>query len=331
MQKSKSCSYKFFYGIPHAHSIYSTGRGTPINAYEYALNKGLDFLIITDHNSFLSKNINVNNKTLSKWNSTKYMCDKFNRKHDSFLSMIGFEAKSPVYGDMNIINPITFFKGNITDLRLVVLWMLNNPDSIITINHPHKNILNLKYNEILNKIITSIEVGNGAYTEKYKRHDTYYYELLDKGWKLGAINSQDNHRINFGDYDNLTVIIAKELNKENIINAFRNRTTYSTESRTLKFFFTINNYIMGNEIERNDKLRFYVFAEDSINKIKSIELVTNNNTIIKEISDINLHNVKYIYEHKPLTNETWYVIRIHQSNNRLAISSPIFLKNEIIL
>ncbi len=330
MQKSKSCSYKFFYGIPHAHTIYSTGRGTPINAYEYALNKGLDFLIITDHNSCLNKNIDINNKTLSKWSSSKYMCDKFNRKNDNFLSMIGFETKSS-YGDMNIINPNTFFKGTITDLRLIILWMLNNPNSIITLNHPHKNILKLKYNEMLNKIITSIEVGNGSYLEKYTRHDIYYYKLLDMGWKLGAINGQDNHRINFGDYDNLTAVVTKELNKQSLINAFRNRTTYSTESRTLKFFFTINKFMMGSEIERNDKLNFNIFAEDSINKIKDMEIVTNNNKIIKEISNINLHSVKYMYEHKPSDNETWYIIRIRQNNNRLAISSPIFLNNSILV
>ena len=57
-------SIKYYYGIPHAHTLFSTGKGTPYDAYEYAKNKGLNFLAITDHNSHLSKDITLSHKTL---------------------------------------------------------------------------------------------------------------------------------------------------------------------------------------------------------------------------------------------------------------------------
>ena len=207
--------------------------------------------------------------------------------------------------------------------------MLNNPNSVITINHPHKNILLLEYNEILNKVITSIEVGNGVLPGKYVRHDKYYYPLLDKGWKLGAINGQDNHRINFGDSENLTVLMATELNKTTFIEAFRQRATYSTESKTLSLYYTINSSIMGSEIFIEDKkLKFSIIIEDLKNKIISIEIVTNKNTIVKKIENINLHSIKYLYEHEYNADESWYLVRIHQEGNRLAISSPIFISTK---
>lgn len=223
MGSSKSKTLKYYYGIPHAHTIFSTGKGTPYDAYEYAKSRGIDFLCITDHNSYLTKDILVSHRSISRWSAASAMTDKFKKKSESFLPLLGFETKSYPFGDFNIINSKTFFTGILKDLRLLVLWMINNPNSVVTINHPHKNILFLDYNELLNKLITSIEVGNGLFPSKYTRHDKYYYALLDKGWKLGAINSQDNHKINFGDSENLTVILANELSITSLIESFRNR------------------------------------------------------------------------------------------------------------
>ena len=318
---------KYYYGIPHCHTAYSTGRGTPLDAFEYGKENDLDFMIITDHNSFLEKTISTQGKECSRWISTKNIVEKFRKKNEKFLPIIGFETKTSPYGDFNIINPSTFFTGVVRNLNLLLLWMMNNPDSFITINHPHRSITLLDYNEYLNKLITSIEVGNGTYPNKYIRYDKYYYALLDKGWKLGAINGQDNHRINFGDSENLTVIISQELSRTSLIKAFRERRTFSTESKTLRMFFKINDFFMGDEItDSPKKLRFIIFAEDLKRKILSIEILSNGGKTIKKISNINLNSIKYIYEQEINEKESWYVIKINEEGNRIAISSPIFFK-----
>ena len=46
----------------------------------------------------------------------------------------------------------------------------------------------------------------------------------------------------------------------------------------------------------------------------------------KKISNINLNSIKYIYEQEINDKESWYVIKINEEGNRIAISSPIFLK-----
>lgn len=327
MGKNKSTHLKYYYGVPHCHTAYSTGRGTPLEALEYSKNNGLDFIIITDHNSYLDKSASLTNKDITRWSSCKNIIDKFRKKNTDFLPIIGFETKTSSYGDFNIINSSTFFTGVVRNLNLLFLWMLNNPNSVVTINHPHKNILLLDYNEYLNKLITSIEVGNGCYPNKYVRYDKYYYCLLDKGWKLGAINSQDNHRMNFGDSENLTVILCENLNRDCVINAFRQRRTYSSESKTLKFIFKIDDYLMGDEIiNHSGRIRFKVFAEDVQRKINSIEIITNGAKTIKKISNINLNSIKYIYEHERSPKESWYVVKVYEDDNRIAISSPIFIK-----
>ena len=325
----KTNNFKFYYGIPHAHTILSTGKGTPFDAIIYSKNNNLDFLIITDHNSYLKKDIIVNHKTQNRWDYLVHSINKYRKKNSGFLPVYGFETRTYLYGDFNIINPTTYFTGTLNNLKLLVLWMLNNPNAFIIINHPHSNILNLEYNEIFNKLITSFEVGNGSLKGKYLRFDKNYYALLDKGWKLGAVNGQDNHKLNWGDSENLTVFLAEDLSITSLVYAFRNRLTYSTESKTLKMYFKINDTFMGGILKADNsyKLKFFIFCQDKNYEISSIEIVTNHNKVIKEINNININSIKYLYEHEHNEDETWYLIRIHQAKNRLCISSPIFIES----
>lgn len=319
---------KYYYGIPHCHSSYSTGKGTPLELYEFAYKCDLDYLFVTDHNDFLSNKTSVRDATLNRWDATNYYANKTKRNRDNFLPIVGFECKTASYGDFNIINPSNYFTGSVKDLRLLTLWMINNNQAFITLNHPHKNITALKYNEIFNQFITSIEVFNGNNAAKYTNHEKYYYYLLDDGWKLGAVNGQDNHRINFDQNDNLTAFIANELSRPALIDAFRSHRTYSTESRFLKFHFTIDETFMGETLSiYPKKIKFSIFIEDIRYKIKEIQILSNGGNIINKINDINLSTIKYIYEHENIENETWYVVKILQDDNKTAISSPIFIKH----
>lgn len=318
---------KYYYGIPHCHSGYSTGKGNPLEVYSAAIKCGLDFLFLTDHNDYLINKIKYKDEILSKWELTSLITAKVHKSSSSFLPMLGFECKS-INGDLNIINPNSFFTGTVSDFRLLTLWMFNNNNSFISINHPHKNILTIPYNNILNKIITSIEVCNGNPAAKYTRHDKYYYSLLDKGWKLGALNGQDNHRINFSDSEYLTVYIGNELSRSALIDAFRKHRTYSTESKFLKFHFLLNDAFMGEDLYiTSKKLKFSIFIEDVKYRILDIQIISNNGCIIKIVENINLNYIRYFYEHIHVEGETWYVIKILQENNKVALSSPIFINN----
>ena len=317
---------KYYYGIPHCHSSYSTGKGTPLDLYEFAIKCNLDFLFVTDHNDFLPNKTTVKDRTLTKWDATNYFANKTIRNKDDFLPIVGFECRTVPFGDFNIINPNSFFTGTIKDLRLLTLWMLNNHQAFIIINHPHKEIGKIQYNEVFNKIITSIEVYNGNPASKYTKHEKYYYQLLDSGWKLGAVNGQDNHRINFDQSDNLTAYIANDFSRNALIDAFRSHRTYSTESRFLKLHFTIDETFMGDTLSiYSSKIKFSIFTEDIRYKIREIQIISNGGIIIKKIEDINLNSIKYIYEHQSLQSETWYVIRVIQDENKIAVSSPIFI------
>jgi len=190
---------RHFYGIPHCHSNYSTGKSAPLEALEYAKNKGLDFIIITDHNDYLEDKAYYRSNVLSKWDALRKYMDYFNKKNRNFLALQGFEVHTGSLGHINIINPNFYFKGTLKKIQSLLFWFVANNKSLGGFNHPDKSILDVEYSKELNSYIKYIEVGNGIFPQKYKRYDKIYFALLDKGWKLGAINSQDNHKLNYGD------------------------------------------------------------------------------------------------------------------------------------
>lgn len=319
---------KFFYGIPHCHTEISTGKGTPLEALEYGKKNGLNFMILTDHNSYLSEMIPYKGEKISKWKFLKTAVDRFNKKHDDFIALIGFEANSVPWGHINIINCQTYFKGIVKDLNNLMLWLIADGNSFFSINHPSSTVELVPYNPLFNYFLNCIEVGNGSPPHKYSRYDKTYFSMLDKGWLVGAINSQDNHRLNFGESENLTAVVCNSFDKASIVDSFKKRHTYSTESKTLKLYFTINSAFMGHELELTSptELNFLIFAEDYVNPIEKIQIISSGGKVVKELQDIGIGRIKYLLTLPHSPENKWYVIKVFQKGNKQALTSPIFIK-----
>ena len=114
---------KYYYGIPHCHCSYSTGKGNPLEIYTAAIKCGLDFLFLTDHNDFLITKTKYKDDLITKWELSTIITTKACKNSSNFIPILGFECKS-VYGDLNIINPNSFFTGTVSDIRLLTLWIL---------------------------------------------------------------------------------------------------------------------------------------------------------------------------------------------------------------
>lgn len=319
----------FFYGIPHCHTSLSTGEGTIYEALDKARYNGLDFLIITDHNKYLKESIKDRGKDIKRWDYLNKCILKYNKKHSNFLALCGFEAKSTILGHLNIICPNKFFIGIISDINFFLLWMINDHSAIFSINHPKSTITkNLIKNPLLDKLLFGIEAYSGIPLENYKNHEKEFFSLLDKGFKLAPLNSQNNHKLNHGDSSNLTCVISYRLSKNSLLEALKKRHVFSTESKSLKLLFFINSSFMGDTlfISPKDNLTFYIKAEDNKNKILKVQIISNNGSIIKEIKDLDLNNIKYIFERQASSKETWFLCKIFLRDSKEALSSPIFLE-----
>lgn len=338
---SKNIKYNFYYGIPHAHTSYSDGLGLPIDAMEYARNKNLNFLFISDHSNFFD---GVKNKNFeydkhkkqyceqdgSMWFNTRKDVELINSKYNNFVALRGFEMRWFAGGHISIINSQNYLNGRKQHLNQDNLskWLLNQNNAVAAINHPGRSFKPLEHNLEINKVLKLIEVGNGSFPRKYIRCEFYYYKLLDLGWYLGAINGQDNHSKNWGDGDNLTVLLSETLDKDALLDAMLNMRTYSTESRSLKLVYKINNCWMGSilKLKIGSLISFEIIAEDNSAAIEKIQIISKGGTIIKEIGYDN-ENIA-VWKPSLIVNEKeiWYVVKVIHSNGKWGISSPIFIK-----
>jgi hypothetical protein len=334
-------NYNFYFGIPHAHTSYSDGKGIPLEAYEYAKSKGLDFLIIADHSNFLDgvKDVNYEydilsnqyiEKLNSQWHRTRLEAEIINHKYSDFIAFRGFEMSTKEWGHINVINSENYVEGKkqIKSMKEFFDWLKTQNNIVASLNHPGGSFKNVKYVTDLDGIINLIEVGNGAYPRKYRRLEKCYYKALDMGWHLGAVNGQDNHIDNWGDDDNLTVVLSEELSKEKILNALKCRRCYSTESRSLKLIFNINSKIMGEilKIKSNENLRFNIVAEDLNVPIQKVQIITDNGKIFIDKTFSNSTMINWSFDVLSNMNYHWFVVKIIHANGKWGISSPIFLE-----
>lgn len=338
--QKKHVEYNFYYGIPHAHTCYSDGKGRPLDAFEYAKKKGLHFLFVSDHSNFLDGASHSNyeydsaskqymEKEGSQWHSTRKEAEFINSKYDSFSALRGFEMRWYFGGHINIINSPNYLNGKkqLLNPRELSKWMISQGEIVSAINHPGRSFRMKQYIPEMDKLLNLIEVGNGAYPRPYIRTEDCYYRMLDMGWHLGAINGQDNHLDNWGDGDNLTVILAESLGTEELISAMKNRRTYSTETRTLKLKYKINNYWMGSVIHaaRGDMLHFEISAEDEDNRIDKLQIITNGGKQVFEKTFGGEACIEWNFDLYVQAENPWYVVKVIHSNNKYGISSPVFV------
>lgn len=328
--------YNFYYGIPHAHTSYSDGAGTPTEAYEKARDSGLNFLIITDHQGKLVKgkynhdgSILISGSPQPKWEMLKLEASAVTIKYEDFCALYGFELSTKFWGHINIINSKNIIKKKPNDLKELYEWLITEENILLSVNHPHRSPKTLPFTNNFDNFVNLYEVGNGSTTRVYIRTEKNYYNALDSGWHIAAINGQDNHSSDWGDSPNVTAVIAKELSVNSILEAIRLRRIYSTESKSLKLVVKGNNQWMGSVITMNkgERLELHIKAEDMNSPIERVQVITNGGKILKE---------KLVQNHRgthwdlslPIDKEySWYVVKVIHGDGKTSISSALFVQS----
>jgi hypothetical protein len=333
--------YKFYFGVPHGHTAYSDGRGTPLIACERVRERGLDFFIPADHSNLFDGVMRNNyeydyehkeyrEKEGSAWWKTGREVEEINNRYEDFLAIRAFEMSSSLWGHINVINSGSYVeaKKQMESLEDFCGWLKGKKDIVVVINHPHKHFNYSYYNLGMDGVMDLIEVANGSPPRKYRRLESHYFKMLDLGWHLGVINGQDNHRANWGERDNLTVVIARGLTREDFIEALKSRRTYSTETRSLKMTFKAEGEWMGSIVEEEayDKISFEIIAEDEKYPIKKLELISRGGRVIQEKHFNNSRRAEWRPEVEVKKGEEWYVLKVIHGNGRWGLSSPIFIK-----
>lgn len=300
--------YNVYYGALHNHTRISDGVGTPYAAYKYARDIAkMDFFGLSDHGGSISS---------SEWVTIKKAANSYNVT-GKFITFWGFEYTSGS-GHITVINSDNYLSTT-PGFNSLVSW-LSNKNALAFFNHPGSTgFNNFEFNRT-DKIV-GIELFNKTSGFAFINQ---YNKAIKKDWYIGAWGGTDNHTGNWGGNTNYRcAVLAKQLSRESIFEAIKERRFFSTADRNFKLFFKCNGSHMGSKIPAGI-LNFNIKASDgSGEKISKITLFKNGYAI--QQWDPNSSNPNISVVKNGISGDYFYVI-VKQSDNNEAISSPIYIK-----
>jgi hypothetical protein len=334
--------YNTYFGYLHAHSELSDGEGTPLEAYTYARDEGgLDFFGLTDHGLYMR---------LWPWeNNWLRMIVAAQATYDpgNYATLWGFEWSNPVLGHINVLNTPDF-----TDtlshlwIHKIYDWISERPEGFGRFDHPGGTyFLPLEFLHLAvyaDAVPQMVGISTWCGTESF---DTYYYSgswfaslpfsYWDvgnlRGWYLGALGGQDNHSPHWGTRNDFrTAVLAEELTREHIVDAYLNRRFYSTEDKDLHLDVRCQGYPMGSRLTGVSP-EFEVEAwDESGDTFVEVRLYRNGSLIQTKTVDSGSIQ-ESMTDFFPVSPAYYYVI-LRQADdndgngrNDEAISSPIWI------
>lgn len=314
----KSDALNLYCGEVHAHTAFSDGIAGPDEAYVHARNVGkVDFFAVTDHSHYLDKQLYL------------LGCDIADKYDDpgKFASLYGYEMtwnhKCGLWGHMNVINSKHFYD-DINRISLPDFYDLIKSDekAIGMFNHPCLHWGNFHdytaYSEYADKFVCLAEIKGAGY-------DREYANMLALGWHASPAFNEDNHSYNWTTATkSTTYALAPALTRDNILDAFRRRRTYSTADPTMKIKFRVNGEWMGGRLHNPSVLKVDVdVSTENEAGIGNISLVTEDNIVVASVNVGALR--EYHWSLKVLPDFDYYYIRV-TSTGKYSVTSPVWIE-----
>ncbi len=159
----------------------------------------------------------------------------------------------------------------------------------------------------------------------------YIVEALNRGHKLGFIGSSDGHDCMPGNsprgkyMNGLVAVYTKELTREAIFDAIKNRRCYATTNSRILGYFNINGNIFGSEIDHdgnkplNIKVEFFGTGE-----IETVQIVKNGK-IISSTPGTGRNLEIELEDSLVKKGHNYYYVRMKQADGEMAWLSPVFV------
>ncbi len=336
-----------YFGQIHAHTSISDGAGTLEDAFRYASKvDNLDFIFITDHSNSIDNEAdskiteNVDKSDSDEWTYAHNLAKQYTT--DDFTCGYGYEMTwSNGLGHMNTFNTPGFqsrtqkeFSTYDTALNKYYAALRTVPDSISQFNHPGTTFGDFQdfayFSEENDALITMIEVGNGegaigssGYFPSYE----YYTRALDKGWHVAPTNNQDNHKGKWGDANTgRTVMLADTNDEEAIYDAMRNYRIYATEDNDLSIYYTLDGYVMGSILEKDDvddtvELKADI-KDPTDSAIGKVEVVVNGGRVIDYK---NVDKAQATVTFNVPADYSYYYLKITEGDKDIAVTAPVWV------
>jgi len=306
-----------YFGEVHNHTAESDGMGTPAESIEYARDVvGMDYYAVTEHSHYMVDN---------KYQRQIELSNSYNVP-GKFASLYGWEMTwtnaSGWWGHLNVIGSDSVIVDKDSySLGMLTDWLEKN-GGIGMLNHPGYTWGN--FNEYAmpaersNKNVCLAEIKGSAY-------DREYAHMLKKGYRVSPLYNDDAHSKTWGNNNKFTgYVLAPYLSRENVLDAFRKRRTYSTSDRTLKLKYSINGKWLGSTLVNPDKLNVAIdISTESDAGIGKIQLVTIDSIVVKEINVGVRQSYSWHFTIDPLY--PFYYVRL-VGVDKYSVTAPIWIK-----
>jgi hypothetical protein len=171
------------------------------------------------------------------------------------------------------------------------------------------------------------------YAGSWNSDFSYWDEGNLKGWQIGPVIGQDNHSPDWGTHNSFrTAVLAKELTREAIIDAYENRRFYATENTELRLDFRCSGYPMGSSLPGVVPRLFTVEASTAPQgAFEQIRLFRDG--VLLETRAVSGNPVTATFEDPAYSGESYYYVIVTETadtdgngRNDEAVSSPIWLE-----
>ncbi|MFZ6768990.1 Ig-like domain-containing protein [Undibacterium sp. Di26W] len=371
-----SLPYTVYYGNLHSQTNHSDGGGDlttcvgaqnpqsaaygPTDAYQYALNKGLDFLMTSEHNHMYdgsdSTNASANPATAKNlYQSGLAAAISFNSGHADFLGIYGMEwGVITNGGHMNIFNSnelLGWEYNSSNQLIADTLTTKNDYAGLYTLmrqrgwigqfNHPSTsgqflvNSTAFGFTADGDQAMVACEILNSSAfstntTETETSRSTYEgacNKALEAGFHVAFTTDQDNHCANWGaSYTNRTGVLLSTgatLNTANFIDALKARRIFATMDKTSQIVLTANGHLMGERFTNSGALTLVSnFASTSGRTVSTVVIYEG---VPGRNGTVTQLSSTATTTTTPAVGEHFYYAKITQDDGKILWSAPIWV------
>ncbi len=371
-----SLPYTVYYGNLHSQTNHSDGGGSlsactgaqtpqkgafgPLDAYQYALTRGLNFLMTSEHNHMYDGSDNTNtsaNPATAKnlYQSGLSAAANFNAAHPGFLGIYGME-----WGVINNGGHLNIFNAN-----ELLEWEYNSSNQLIgdtytakgdyaalytlmrqrgwvgQFNHPASSGqflaggVALGYTadgdqamvlcEVLN---TSAFSTNTSETETgQSSYQSACNKALEAGFHVAFSTNQDNHCANWGaSYTNRTGVLLPDgaaMNSANFIAALKARRVFASMDKNSQIVLTANGHVMGERFSNTGPLTLVSnFANSQGRSVKSVIIYQGVPKCKGTVTQLSTTATTTI---TPAVGEHFYYAKITQDDGKILWSAPVWV------
>ena len=345
--------YHVYWGDVHGHANISDGTGTLDEYFTFARDRaGLDFAFVTDHDFGGAAPWHM---PRADWELTQLKADEYTVP-GRFVAFAGYEWTSqskywtpvePLFtGPIRYYNhKNVFFPSPVDYIFSAKDARYNSPNllaaavrgrgGLIFNDHPDAELEGrdqFDYDPSFYPVIVNTEI----------RPDTFYYndgtyelrwesvlrDFLNKGGITGFVGGSDTHE---GRPVAMTAVLARELTRPALFDAFRHRRNYAVSNARIVLDFRVNGHLMGEQIEIDGQplITADVKGTDTIREV----VVVRDGSIVHCLRP-NTRNVRIEFTDGAFRGHGYYYLRVTQAdidehgNPSRAWSSPIRVRRK---